>query len=92
MSITATFVKDLTDFTGEAKLWKLSEEIAYDDGEKTEHVITSATDAMFSGPETYIFLATPEGEVISYSELPGSFRGGLNHHEAISGAGWRIAA
>lgn len=79
----ATFVKDLDNFIGTAKLWVLSEPIA-DDEDETEYVATSAVDALYTGPETYIFPCDEQGNVLSWSELPGSFRGSLDHDQAIS--------
>jgi hypothetical protein len=86
-SKTATFVKDLTGFSGSAKLYRLDPPL---DGER--FVVVSATDVMRSGPETYIFPADAEGEVSSWGELAGSFRGGLDHAEALRGAGYEASA
>lgn len=88
---TATYIKDMAGFTGTAKLYKLSEKIPYgslfDDMDtpegETEFVVVSATHAMFSGPETYIFPADENGEVVDWGELPGSYRGDLNHDTAL---------
>lgn len=61
---------------------------------RTEYVIVSAVVA-YSGPETYIFPARPSSdrpggfESINSLELPGSFRGALNHAQALDGAGYR---
>jgi hypothetical protein len=93
MSITATFIKDLNGFSGHASLYKLSEPVGYGwDGEKgkTEFVVVSAANVMFSGNETYIFPADEKGEVTDWGEMPGSYRGGLSHEEAISNAGWTL--
>lgn len=91
--VTATFVKDMSkNFTGTAKLWKLSEPVDSEcDNEKTNYVVTSAAIVMFSGPETYIFPADESGNVISWLEMAGSYRGGLDHEQAIENAGWVIA-
>lgn len=50
----------------------------------TEYVVVSSICAMFSGPETYIFPADENGEVTSWGELPGSYRGGYDHDQAIA--------
>lgn len=82
----ALFVKDLlVGFTGTAKLFKLSEPL-----EGHTYVVVSATHAMFSGPETYIFGANEDGRVVDWGELPGSYRGGLNHKEALEAAGYVV--
>ncbi len=41
-------------------------------------------------PETYIFPCTPEGNVTSWGELEGSYRGGLSHAQALLNAGYEI--
>jgi len=97
----ATFVKDLDGWTGTAKLYKLSKPIGWgsswdDEGNEqspensTEFVIVSATVAMFSGAETYIFPADENGNCLSFGELDGSYRGGLNHEAALNGAGYQV--
>ena len=78
------FVRDLEGWTGYAALYKLSKEVTYDDL-TSNYIIVSATRAFFTGPETYIFFATETGEEISFQELPGSYRGGLSHNEALEG-------
>lgn len=88
---TATFLRKLDDFRGDARLYILSEPMTHNyDDEKSSYVIVSAADAPFSGPETYIFLANEDGEVINWGELDGSFRGGLNHEKALTGAGYEL--
>ena len=86
----AEFVRDLENFTGSAKLWKLSSTYRVTDYTEevtafADFVITSATNVPFSGPETYVFPASPEGEVLSWSELEGSFQGSRDHEKAIKG-------
>lgn len=53
-------------------------------------VVVSAVCAMFTGPETYIFEADAGGGITSWTELPGSFRGGLDHAEALRSYGYEI--
>lgn len=69
---TATEVKKLDGFAGDARLFRLSEPVTYDynydtkqDEKSTEFVIVSAVNAMFTGPETYIFPANEQGEVVN---------------------------
>ena len=93
----AVFVKNLEGWTGDAKLYKMLPPLVatdYDDKtvETHEFVIVSAAVAMFSGPETYIFPATEDGEAKNYSEMEGSYRGGLDHAEALRGAGYEAVA
>lgn len=56
----------------------------------TEYVWVSAANVMFSGPETYIFPCDADGEVTDWGELPGSYKGGLDHEEALAEAGYEI--
>jgi hypothetical protein len=96
---TATFIKQKNG-TGEGKVYRLDPPIEIKDydvelgGYKvigtSEHVWVSATVAMFSGPETYIFPSDENGEVTDWGELEGSYRGGLDHEEALRGAGYTV--
>lgn len=88
MKGTAKLIKKLNGWLGDARLYKLSEHIEENDI-KTKYVIVSATHAC-SGPETYIFPADLEGEILDWGELSGSFRGGLDHESALEGAGFTI--
>jgi hypothetical protein len=86
----ATFVRDLEGFTGSAKLYRVSPPIRFEN-RKASYIVSSATYAMFSGPETYLFPADKNGAVVSWSELGGSYRGGLSHEYALRNAGYKIA-
>ena len=58
----------------------------------TDHVIVSAVVAMFSGPETYIFPANDKGEITDWGELDGSFKGDLDHAQALRNAGYEVTS
>lgn len=64
------------------------------DGHQFVRVSASNFGATFlqdrSDPETYIFPCTPDGEVIDWAELDGSYRGGLSHARALEYAGYVI--
>lgn len=82
----ATFLKDLDRFTGEAKLYRCKPPL---DG--AEYVTVSAVVVPYGGgPETYIFKADEHGEVQDWGELDGSYKGGLDHEEALSNAGYVV--
>ncbi len=57
-------------------------------GATHEYVIVSAMNVLLSGPETYIFGATDRGKIVDWSEMPGSFKGALDHEEALRRAGY----
>lgn len=83
----ATLVKaNLAGATGVAHLYLLDPPLA-----SGEYVRVSATVVPFSGAETYIFPADESGQVIDWGELDGSYRGGLDHAEALRGAGYEVA-
>ena len=42
--------------------------------------------------ETYIFPADEDGNVLDWGELEGSYRGGMDHEEALHNAGYEIVA
>lgn len=89
---TAHLIKsNLPRYDGDAALYRVDPPMADDDG-TTEYVVVSAANVPPSGPETYIFAADEDGEVTSWGELYGSFRGGLDHAEALRGAGYEIAS
>lgn len=88
----ATYLEDLSEhYQGRAALYRLEPPLSYynrDEDLEAEYVLVSAVIAPFSGPETYIFPCDSEGNVKSWGELKGSYRGGLNHGEALRGAGY----
>lgn len=96
---TATFVKDLTNFRGEARLYRLTPPLEAerwnvdtetDETQAMEFVAVSAVVAYSSGPETYIFEADSDGNVLAWGELSGSFRGDLDHEQALRNAGYEV--
>lgn len=88
---TATLVQKLNGWQGDARHYKLSEPIKDYDGNQHSNVIVSAVVAPYTGPETYIFPATEAGVPVNHGELDGSFRGGLDHAEALRRAGYEVA-
>lgn len=97
---TATLVTaGLPDFAGDAALYRCDPPMQcdyYRDAEyvktTTEYVVVSAVNALFTGPETYIFPADTEGNVTSWLELEGSFRGAKDHHGALHRAGYEVVS
>jgi len=91
---TATKLKDLNSTQ---VLWELSEAVEFDyDYEADEYrretnfVVTSVPyNPALVGPETYIFPADQEGEILNWGELDGSFKGGMDHSQAIERAGFK---
>ena len=93
---TATFIKELKNFRGEARLYKLSEPLVEDKSwydeeavpSKYDYVVVSAVNIEYSGPETYISGADKDGNVLDWMELSGSFRGALDYVRALHNAGY----
>jgi hypothetical protein len=71
-------------------LYRVDPPVVYDEDKETDHVIVSASVVPVSGPETYIFPADSEGNILDWAELEGSFRGDLDHTRALIGAGYVI--
>ena len=105
MSKTAIFVRDLVipeDFTGVQKLYLLSKDVDYFEWSKdcsysrilsTGYVVVSAVVLEFLREvqtETYIFPANKEGQILSFRELPGSYKGGLDHETALNNMGYTL--
>ncbi len=88
---TATLIKKLESRgTGDMRLFLVTPPMSDYDGNTYRYVVVSATVVPFSGPETYIFGSDAEGEISNWLELDGSFRGGLNHEQALRGAGYEV--
>jgi hypothetical protein len=97
---TATFVRNIDGWRGDARLYKLSEPVTFsswdDEGKivetQTSFVIVSAISCAFDTgrPETYIFPANEEGNPLNMEELDGSFRGDMDHKKALTDAGYTI--
>lgn len=88
---TAKFIKQLDGtWTGDARLYKVEPPMEDYSGNKYDYVIVSATYAPFSGPETYIFPANEEGDVLSWEEMEGSFKGEEDHEQALNEAGYAL--
>lgn len=97
---TATYIRTLTGWRSDARLYRLSERVTGEERREApaggseyrpvqvDHVIVSAVVDVASGPETYIFPANNEGEALSMLEMEGSFRGSLDHVAALAGLGF----
>ena len=101
MTKTATKIRDIDNPGGRAiqALYRVTPPVSWskydeDSGEYVErtndYVIASASNVMFSGPETLLFPATEDGEVASWLDLHGSFRGELDHEQALRNAGYEV--
>ena len=91
MTKIAHLIKPLQGFSGTAALYKLTPSLVVGDDnalETHEYIVVSATIVMYSGPETYIFPANADGEVVDWLELPGSFKGALDIEQALRNAGY----
>ena len=73
------FVKNLINGPARQKLY------AVEDG---TCIVISGVLAFPTGNETYIFHSNIFGEVINWSELPGSFRGDIDFEKALSDGGY----
>lgn len=91
--MTATHIRDIKVYAGHAALYRLEPAITTErwDGESEDwkevaytHVVVSAVISRITGPETYIFGADEDGAIVDWAELPGSYRGGLDHAQALS--------
>jgi len=91
----------LPEFTGSANLYELDEYVKFNDELDEEnggfffnHIVVSGVETPGSMPnmparditaETYIFPASEEGSILNWMELPGSFKGEINHEKALDG-------
>ena len=91
----ATLVKsNLAGATGVAHLYRLDPPIEQKDWdgnvEATHEFVRVSATSLPDYPETYIFPADETGDVIDWGELDGSYQGGLDHEEALRGAGYEV--
>ena len=87
---SAVAVKNIKEAKGRACLYKLSEPLV-----GYEYVVVSAardhTDSYNNLiGETFIFGSDESGKIRSFLELPGSYKGGLDHQKALNDAGYDI--
>ena len=88
---SAIAVKNVREAKGRACLYKLSEPLV-----GYEYVVVSAAkdyrDDTYNNMigETFIFGSDETGQVKSFLELPGSYKGGLDHQKALNDAGYDI--
>ena len=87
---SAIAVKNIKEARGRACLYKLSDPLM-----GYEYVVVSAAkdckdnyDNMTG--ETFIFGSDELGKIKSFLELPGSYKGGLDHQKALNDAGYDI--
>lgn len=97
----AKYLATLPGYQGDARVYRVTPPMEYsgigwrrdEPTLHTDYVIVSAADVMFTGPETYIFPAKKAGdtfEPINFLELEGSFRGDLDHEQALANAGYEV--
>ena len=100
-TMRATFIKSLSGFTGDVELYRVEPSANYpvinpdsgewdDEGGHTEYVAVSAINCECGGPSTYIFPADEHGKILRWGGLAGSYRGGLDHAEALRRAGYTV--
>jgi len=87
---SAIAVKNIKEAKGRACLYRLSEPLV-----GYEYVVVSAArdhkdsyNNMIG--ETFIFGSDQTGKIKSFLELPGSYKGGLDHQKALNDAGYDI--
>ncbi len=95
----AHFIKDLNHPVADQKLYRLDPPLRVDrvfNGARwVEYILVSAAVvpehlSTFNGPEVLIFVANYNGSILSKVDLPGSYRGGLDHAEALRRAGYEV--
>lgn len=85
VEVKAKHIKDVEGYVGRAALYQLDPP-----HEGCTHVVVSSAVAPFTGPETYIFPADENGDVIGLGPLGGSMRGTLIHENALNNAGYTL--
>ena len=86
----ATYVSTMTDWRGDACVYRVEPPMSNGDDGTTDYVVVSAADVPYSGPETYIFASDERGRVTSWLELDGSTRGVVSHATVLKDAGYTV--
>ncbi len=95
----AKYLATLPSWRGEARAYEVDPPMeyrhlgSYDGTGLTKYVIVSAVWVEYTGPETYIFPACKKGDEIvpiNHLELDGSFRGDIDHEQALANAGYEV--
>lgn len=93
MSDTDVEIKGFAEYIGPAQEGTAADQRVYalsPPHEGYAHVVVSACEVL-GQPEVYIFGADDErGAIASWTELPGSLRGTLEHTEALRAAGYML--
>lgn len=83
--MTNRIARKIKDINPRQILWEVLPRI---DGHK--YVITSASNIEFTGPETYMFASDEKGNIVDWCELPGSYRGELDHKKCFEYINYKI--
>ena len=95
MATSKNIAERIKKIKGSQMLWKVTPPIITepcyegDTKKKFNYIITSCA-SVFGQPETYVFGADKNGEILDWGELDGSFKGDFDHERAIIGAGYQI--
>jgi hypothetical protein len=104
MSGKAIYLGKTTNFKTDARLYRLIDPPFYSGRRKRCYVIVSGADlhrttglpikwfGISSTPryETFIFKATRKGKCVDFAELEGSFKGSIDHEEALRRLGYEV--
>jgi hypothetical protein len=87
---TATFIKSINRIHGASQeLFKMEPPIEHYNGLFFDHVMVSGI-YVLGEPETFIFGASEDGEVLDWIEMDGSFKGAINIARALNDAGYEV--
>lgn len=89
MKKTATFVRKLAGYTGDAKLYQCDPPMKEHNEKEHEYVVVSATRAM-GRPETYVFPSNRNGSITDWAEMPASQGGVFDHWKILTDAGYEV--
>jgi len=86
MAGKATFIKNMSKWRGDARLYNLIPPLKWEGGETNFVVVSYLPDI----PETYMFPSDSEGNVIDWGELDGSQKGDIPHSFVLREAGYEV--
>ena len=98
----ATFIRNLErNFQGDERLYRVDSPVEYVDqydyeidrpykNRVTHYLVVCADEDMFSDPEVRIYPSDEQGNILCWYSRGGPCRGGINHDEALTRAGYAV--
>lgn len=86
----AFFVREILGMSGRAELFRFDPPIRNRGNEISFAVVSACIVDYINRPETYLFAADKDGEILSWEDLPGSQNGTIDIDAVLTEAGYEV--